>query len=146
MTTSFLGGNRTIPCTACTFTLVVSCLPSPTLFNSDSAALKRRSSPLSGVGLSIVVTRRVAALNAFIDSTFWVRRMISSASELRNHVTDPFAYPALRAASVTFPPFSNRFSRNSSCWGVISRSLLLCFGSRFVTTVCSCLHVRFVQV
>ena len=102
-----------MPCTACTFTFVVSCLPSPTLFKSDSAALKRRSSPLSGTGLSIVLTRRVAALNAFIDSTFCVRLIISSASELRNHVTDPFAYPALRAASVTFPPLSKRFQETA---------------------------------
>ena len=121
MTTSFFGGSRTIPCTACTFTLVVSCFPRPTLFRSDSAALKRRSSPLSGTGLSIVLTRRVAALNALIDSTFFVRCMISSAKLVFNHVTLPLEYPAVSAASVTFPPFSNRLLKNSSCCSDISR-------------------------
>ena len=134
MTTSFFGGNRTIPCTACTFTLVVSCFPRPTLFRSDSAALKRRSSPLSGTGLSIVVTRRVAALKACIDSTFFVRLIISSAKLVFNHVTLPLEYPAANAASVTLPPFSNRLVRNSSCCGDMSRWLVFC-GNKFVTSI-----------
>ena len=132
MIVSFFGGNKTTPWIACTLWFIVSCLAMPTRFRMDSAARNRKSSPRS---ISTAVTRFAnlfAACKDWLASMVLVRSTISSAKRSFSHAIEPDEYPASSAAWRTLPPFSNRSSKNCSCW-TVSSFFFWVWGSKFIS-------------